>query len=626
VLLDAEPRDIVGGHLLGYGYDFAHGFMTEAQRDTVRSLIARATRGRLWMGARLPRHFRNWNWIAVGLQQPLLSLSIEGEEGYDPRVFSLGLQIAGDYLAHGVDASGMSTEAVGYTAFGFVWSDPFCVAATRRGENLLGHPHLRAMPDWYLHCLEPAGSHWTSHGDGGDRGPGLWTVSLWRYFFPADPRTQVLWRAYVREAGREAFSSKAHIIEPLLWAAADPDLEKGAKPGPWDGLPEAMPTTWFSAQCSSLIARSAWNPDASLVQFECRTDSVGASHEHADRGNFTFAALGRTWAKENFRSVETRHHNGILIDGRGQGYWPGPGRWLGWQEKGELVLASCDSTENYSWFWPKQIVTEPPREFSRFTYPRWSGYAAEASRFQRRYAGQRGERDTRPGVVAFWKGFEEGGPRLWDEDAWPLRLPYNPVKHSFRSIAFRKGAHPYLLVVDDIRKDEGEHLYEWLMQTGPDTELASLKDREVVLCDTATRRDENGLPVPAKGARQLLVRVLDMADPANEGDCATRPSIRLETFERKDTLEPESGESGAPVSRSFGMDKRLVIPSRARSPRFKILLFPFRQGEPLPVTQWNEDHSVLTLSHAGRTDRYEFRAEPSGRTLINLREPNSNTP
>ncbi len=626
VLLDADPRDVVGGHLLGYGYDFAHGFMTGEQRDVVRALIARATQGRIWMGARLPRHFRNWNWIAVGLQQPLLALSIEGEEGYDPRVFSLGVQIARDYFTHGVDADGMSTEAVGYTGFGFVWSDPFCVAAARRGENLLGHPHHRAMLDWYLHCLEPAGSHWTSHGDGGDRGPGLWTVSLWRHFFPGDARTQVLWRAYVREAGREAFSSKAHIIEPLLWASDDPELEKGAKVGPWSGLPEGMPTTWFSDERSSLIARSGWTPEAALVQFECRTDSVGASHEHADRGNFTFAALGRTWAKENFRSVETRHHNGILIDGRGQGYWPGPGRWLGWQEKGGLVVASCDSTDNYSWFWPKQIVTEKPGEFGRFSLPRWAGYVAEATRFGRRYAGVQAELDPRPGVVAFWKGFEKGDPRLWDEDAWPRRLPYNPLRHSFRSIVFNKGPHPYLLVVDDVQKDDAEHLYEWLMQTGPDTELASLKDREVVLCDSSTQRDANGLPLPPKGARLLLVRVLDLADPAGESDAPTRPSLRLETFERKDTLEPEPREAGAPVSRSFGLDKRLVIPSRSLSPRFKILLFPFRQGEAMPVTRWNKDHSVLTLSHAGRTDHYEFRREPSGRTLILPGEPSSKTP
>ena len=51
----------------------------------MRGLIAKATHGEVWMGVRLPHHFRNWNWTMVAMAQPLLSLAIEGEEGYDPR-------------------------------------------------------------------------------------------------------------------------------------------------------------------------------------------------------------------------------------------------------------------------------------------------------------------------------------------------------------------------------------------------------------------------------------------------------------------------------------------------------------------------------------------------------------
>ena len=69
---DQGIRDGMGGQLLGYGYDFAYNFMTDTQRATVRGLIAKATHGELWMGARLPHHFRNWNWIMVAMAQPLL--------------------------------------------------------------------------------------------------------------------------------------------------------------------------------------------------------------------------------------------------------------------------------------------------------------------------------------------------------------------------------------------------------------------------------------------------------------------------------------------------------------------------------------------------------------------------
>lgn len=607
-------RDGVGGHLLGYAYDFAHGFMDDAQRTTVRSTIAAATAGKVWMGARLPRHFRNWNWIAVGLQQPLLALAIEGEDGYDPRVFRLGVEIARDYLTYGVSPTGISTEAVGYTQFGLVWANPFFVAAQRRGADLLGHGHHRAMLDWYLHTMVPGRDQWLSHGDGGDRGPAVWTLAMWRYLFPGDPKAAALWRTLMDVEGAEALGGKIHLIEALIWATDDPDL---GKPLPTDGADLAalgLPEVVFDPERGSLIARSGWDRDAAFVQFECRTDSLGASHEHADRGMFTFAALGRVWAKDNFRSVETRHHNNVLIDGLGQGYWSGPGVWLGLEEFGDLLVASCDAREAYGWFWPKQILTEDPETFPRFRYPRWDSYRVEAREFQEQIAGMKGEQDPRPAVKKFWSGFERGDPRLWDEDGWPVRFPHNPVLRAFRTIAFERGSHPWLLIVDDIQKDDRERLYEWLMQTGIDTELAGINGNDILLCDGGVARDASGQVKPAPGDRQLLVRILHAADPARPRDYQSRPSVRLETFERRDTLAPES--TGLSGSRSYGLDKRLVIPSRSVAPDFQILLYPLRAGDPLPETTWNDARTELTISTSGSRRVLSVQRDSAGRTVI----------
>ncbi len=627
---DQGLRDGVGGQLLGYGYDFAYNFMTDAQRSTVRGVIARATAGKLWMGARLPHHFRNWNWIAVGLQQPLLALAIEGEPGYDARVYRLGVEIARDYLTYGISPAGMSTEAVGYTQFGLVWGNPFFVAAARRGDNLLALPHHRAMIDWYLHANEPARTAWTSHGDGGDRGPSIGTLSMWRHFFPTDPKIAAVWRSLALSEGDKLLTEKTHLIEPLLWAEADPSLD-ASKPAEDKALRVAaatldapadlkLPLSLVDSLRGSLIARNDWTVDATMVQFECRPDSVGGSHEHADRGNFTLAAHGRNWAKDNFRSVETRHHNAVLIDGLGQGFWPGPGRWLGAVETADALIAACDAKDAYGWMWPKQIKAENADTFNRFDYARWESYRGEARQFQIDFAGQKGERDPRPAVVDFWQGFAEvgGGPRLWDEDGWPVRYPHNPVQRAFRTVLFARGATPYLLVVDDIQKDNQERLYEWLMQTGPNTELASLVTNDAVLCDATVKRDANGLPKPAKGERQLLVRVVGMNDPAQSRDYTSRPSLRLDTFERKDTLAAEVGNGALSGSRSFGLDKRLIIPSRSAAPDFKILLFPHRAGEALPVTTWNADRTQLTVKIGERTDVIGFDKAADGRTRLSF--------
>ncbi len=610
-------RDIVGYHLLGYAYDFAHPFMSDGQRSDVRRLISKATKGKLWMGARLPHHFRDWNWVALGTQTPLLALAIEGEAGYDPRVYKLGVEIARDYLTYGISPSGCSTEAVGYTQFGLNWFNPFVIAASRRGESLLTKTHFRAMLDWYLHSMVPSGGRWLSHGDGGDAGPSPSSLAMWKFFLPADAKADFLWQNLMKASAGDPFKTKPHMIEPLLWCS-DGLVDASGKPLDYSaGARLNEPLIWFDPVRSSLIARSAWSANATAVQFECRTDSFGASHEHADRGNFCLSADGRDWAKDNFRSVETRHHNNILVDGKGQGFWPGPGKWLGLEEKGNLLMAACDTKEAYDWMWPKQLESEPP-DFIRFGFERWKDYGEASAKLRKRMEGLTPEPEQRGPVKAQWDGFADkgGGPRLWDEDARPVRYPFNPVQRAFRTLAFSRSQHPYVLVVDDFQKDGQERLYEWLMQTGPDTEMASFTDSDIILCDAMAKRDASGLVKPQKGDRQLLVRILNLNEPALERDYQTRPSVRLETFERRDTLVPEMKAGALSGGRSFGLDKRLVVPSRSVSPDFQILLFPHRAGDLLPVTTWSADRTELTVAIGGRKDVYRLTKSPEGRTLL----------
>ena len=153
------------------------------------------------------------------------------------------------------------------------------------------------------------------------------------------------------------------------------------------------------------------------------------------------------------------------------------------------------------------------------------------------------------------------------------------------------------------------------MQTGLNTEMISINGNDIILGDATVKRNSGGIPAPQKGDRQLLVRVLDLKDPADAHLYSTKPSFRLETFERKDTLVPENKTGALSGARSFGMDKRLVIASRAVAPDFKILLFPHRQGEALPVTTWNEDFTRLTIEVGDRKQVLVLKKE-GGRTLM----------
>jgi hypothetical protein len=154
------------------------------------------------------------------------------------------------------------------------------------------------------------------------------------------------------------------------------------------------------------------------------------------------------------------------------------------------------------------------------------------------------------------------------------------------------------------------------MQTGPDTEIVSISGNDIVLGDAALPRDSNGTIKPKKGDRLLLVRILDMNMPAAAADYQGKPSVRLETFERKDTLEPEQKDKALSGARSFGLDKRLVVASRSAAPDFKILLFPYREGEALPVTAWNDDRSVLTVTTDGKVEKLRFEKTDLGQSRI----------
>jgi hypothetical protein len=614
----AEFRILTQYQHLGYAYDFSFNAMTLAQRDTTRRVIAKLTAGRLWMGARLPHHFRNWNWIAIGLQQPLLSLSIEGEPGYDPRVYKLGVEIARDYITYGVSPTGSATEAVGYSNFGLVWASPFYVAAARRGEDFLTQSHNRRLIDWYLASEEPWGGQWESHGDGGDGGPSFWNMAMWKYFYPNDPKVDYLWQTVLYPSGKDDFSKGTyHLIEPLLWVS-DPAMDHGKLHNYASGKDLAASLTFFDPLRSSVNARTDWTPNATAIEFECRTDSVGPSHEHADRGNFTLSAMGREWAKESFRSIESRHHNVILIDGMGQGYWPGPGRWLGEQDGGWALMAAADAKPAYDTWWPKEVNTEAP-DWVRYQYPRWASFLDQEKVFKKNYGDVPATPDPRPSVLQHWTDFKKTDPRMWDEDTQPVALPHNPVQRAFRTITFVREKTPYLLVTDDIQKDSNERLYEWNMMTGPNTDVVSIDGNDLLLSDATEPRNAEGLVKPKKGDRELLVRVLDLSPAAHPHDYQARPSFRLEVIEKKDTNDGDGVGYG--MGRSFGMDRRLTVATRSVAPNFKILLLPMHAGDPLPKTTWNADKTVLTIDNAGTVDTYTFHLDATGRNRIVANRP-----
>lgn len=138
-----------------------------------------------------------------------------------------------------------------------------------------------------------------------------------------------------------------------------------------------------------------------------------------------------------------------------------------------------------------------------------------------------------------------------------------------------RGKFPYLLVIDDIQKDDASHLYEWYMPLESDISLESYAGSDIILRDAGNKR--------------LLVRVL-------EADGAT--NARVEEY---------VNEKDYPA-------KRLVIACTSVVPKFKVMIWPHLSGQSMP--QATLSNKVFKFKKGSQQDRIYFTEGNEGRTYL----------
>ncbi len=610
-----QVRKVLGdGSGLGFMYDFAQPFMSPKQTEEVRSVIALATNGRYELGMDLPPHWVNWNFIGMALYYPLLALAIEGEEGYDPRIFERGRDVTKNYILYGNSSQGVGKEAIGYHTAGMTHTALMMLAMANRGDNLFTLERWRRRFDqWLIHTMQPYGGEWQSSGDLGTFMPNPSLVGAANFFFPKEERIAFVARNLPepRKLNRSMGKRYLNLLLP-----PDSRGKKGKKQA--DELGSfGLSETFFDEERGLLIARTGWGKDDLVLQVTCRTDATFASHDHPDRGAFYLTAEGQPWAVSSMRMTEPKYLNQITIDGLGQGSYAPPGQWLQMDDSPQELQAVLDLKYCYDWKWMKTAFLATDEQFEKEPWLEWGREPRD--RLLSRYPREVWERDPSPSVRAYYEGYMAGNPRMWGaEDSWVVRAPHNPVKKAFRSFVLSKQKHPYVLVVDDIQKDDLERLYAWRMRIPLKVEPYQMSDRDVVLGPQTPERIDSynpniphvktGRPKPQKGEPMLLVRVLQ----ANQPSLPTRQdNLTVETLDFKkhdDTFQFEG--------RSMGMGKRLVIPSRSVEPSYKILLYPHRQGDPLPETKLSEDHQELIVEFPDQKDVYSLKQNQAGRTVI----------
>lgn len=531
--------------------------MTAEQRSAVQGLIVLATAGKYSLGMDLPQHWRRWNFIGITESYAACVFTIEGAPGSDPRAIERLYEVYRDYMTYGNTAQGVGTEGIGYHTGGVGHLIGPMIAFANRGRNLLVHPHLRAVTEsWLVQALQPFGGAFQSGGDLGNFPPNPWLVQPMKHFYPTSPKVDLVYRNHPQVRDQDWDKIILEGSEPMLFCIEDPapqDTRAAATAG--------LGLTFHDAERGVLHTRTGWGSDDARLHVECRVDTLFPSHDHPDRGSFTFSALGRAWACDGFRDTEGKYHNLVTIDGRGQAYFPSPGRWVSLVDNAQATFAVTDAKYAWDWKWAKSTYLKSRASLEG----RNQGVFAEAAeRLQSRFPLSEWELDPSPAVWAYNEGFTTvGDPRMWNnEDGWVPRTSWYPVQKAFRTTGLVRGPQPYVLIIDDLKKDDQERLYEWRMNGGPDIEAVSIDGNDILLGDQTTARRPVVLDrafqgrtalAPKKGDRLLLVRTLDRGEP-ELSTLQAIPMVATIEYKKTDDSHQFSG-------RSLGHGTQVVIPA-----------------------------------------------------------------
>jgi hypothetical protein len=542
-------------------YDVLFNRMSETQRETVRRAIAAATSGRKSYGNGMPRGYASSNHYGYHGDLAVLLAAIEGDRGFDRATWDGIVQVLRDYWEVGYTPLGVSREDGYGPNLGLRGGGRGFMVLARRGANIFATKKYRNYLNYVAMEYDPyPGGHFNGGASGGPYGELYPTSTLIsRYMYPESSVANFNYRQLIGENYERRLRWQGWL-DFLLYGA---DWKGPA--GRQEMLEQSgLPLSVHYPVRGKFIARSDWSSDAMYVTLDARPDAHLIGHDKVDRGNFSMSALGRVWAfSGDFHNWDLSNENSLVhIDGNAQA-WKAPSvRFLWHADDSRIAGAAVDLKYAYDWQWT------PP-------WPKW------------------GQRFDTPWEPESNSPLDLGWPRNYaDPDLCPPsihgsetgyagtnnlhRRPFNPVRKAFRSLFLIRGRHPYTLICDDIRKDDQRHLYQWIMQLPMDLEEVSNAGNDIILKES-------------DGDRRLLVRFLQ------EQNCSTR----VEPY--RANKHPKDGK--------IVQGRRLVASLNAVEPGFRVMLYPFRAGDPLPTTQWNHDRSMLAVRLAERFDKLAFSTQ-----------------
>lgn len=599
----------MGGVGLSAAYDLLFNDMTEAQRATVRECISVSISGRRSHALGWPKTKLFSNWFPLHGEMGVMMLTIEGEPGYDPEIMELWQQGLKDWLEVGISHNGANHEDA-YIYYALRGGLPIFLATARRGDQLAGHPSFRNLLKWQA-MWEPA--------YGPLKGYQTFHVITHR-LYPNDPIANMFW---ARRAGE-------NYQHPMQWQSAFYTLLCGddydgsyADAVDYDQL--GLPASMFDKRRGVQIVRNGNGPEDLLFRLHARADSMFVGHASVDSGTFELQANGRQWTYHAAGDKEGAFHSSdnslVHIDGKAQGMKPPIVNVLNAQDAGEATVITADLSYAYNWQW---LYDWPNPNVAGRELPGAPWVPEQADPYELGW----------PKGETWLPRDLSNQPDLGFEGIWQMKKRINEVEYAHRSAVVARGAHPYVLIVDDVKQDDAQREYRWKMATPKDLSFAGSLYNDLILQEQSNG-DQWMVPL---GSKRLLVREL--------GHYADLPGTRNPYF--YDSPEfihgVEFGDHQSIARHSVNAERTrfdvgtslfrsLSIPHRGTEAKFVVLLFPYNTdienkkdlyydsplgASLLPQTVWNADRTELTVTVGEQVDVFQFKALKTGRREVHM--------
>lgn len=566
---------------LGLVYDFIFNWMTPEQKKLIHDELVLLSSWSDNYGTFNNAESSRSNWATFTYWVWDL-MAIEGEPGFNDLKF-LGLYRGWrNFFTYSFFDSGAAYEAEGKLLFGLDAVVAFDRVAPKYGlEPLSQHPLVRAhYAKFTALSVLPTQDKYAIFDILGRMGGGLCTpqdIVVAHYLYPHDATIDFVYRTTVGDDYRH-LPKPGHSWNNLITCGIFATRHDAAI------TPQKLnlPMTFFCGQRAMLMTRSSWDTNATMLTMHVRGASGG--HPYRDRNSIMLAGQGRTWVTIPGKDIGGWACNTVIIDGAEQNATT-PGLVVDFADEADATFMTGDAKYSWDWVWrvaDKNKDGKPCRrdDVLNSNVEMGAGWKFVEQCFND-FAWTKSDREIyrRPlKFSAHWIA-QDGVLSPY------MRQPNAPVLKSFRTAGLVRGSRPYVLIVDDAQRDAMPARYDWNLSLPED--LVPVKG--IGAPDDIVLVGKTGIVAGTLQPREpaLLVRVLSCKGERMPDEIGPRENQNL-----------------------------LSIRTRATAPDFKVLLYAFRAGDPLPETSWNGTHSAVSVEFPDQKDRIEFAPSASGKTDV----------